>query len=85
MALHNTTGHEYDLNETFVGRSDAHYATMVNTLLSEKHLADIHDFLSWPAEERKRLIPLLRRNTKATDRQIYKFLHLLPKASVMRK
>lgn len=85
MALHNTTGHEYDLNETFVGRSDAHYATMVNTLLSEMHLADIHDFLSWPAEERKRLIPLLRRNTKATDRQIYKFLHLLPKTSVMRK
>lgn len=76
MALHTTVGHEYDLNETFVGRSDAHYSTMVKTILADKHLADIHDFLSWPIEERLKLRPLLQRNTKATDAQIYKFLHL---------
>lgn len=76
MALHTTTGHEYDLNETFVGRSDAHYSTMVKAILAGKRLTDIHDFLSWPAEERQKLVPLLRGKTRATEAQIKKFLHL---------
>lgn len=75
-ALHSTTTHEYDLNETFVGWSDAHYAKMTHILLSEQQLADIHDFLSWPLEDRRKLFQLLSRKTHASRAQINKFLHL---------
>ena len=80
-ALHSTTGREYDLNETFVGKSDKHYAQMVKVLLTEKRLSDIHDFLAWPDSEKKALFNLLRQRTQALPMQIYKFLHLpLPEA-----
>ena len=75
-ALHSTTTREYDLNETFVGWSDAHYAKMAQVLLAEMKLNDIHDFLSWPLEERKRLFRILKYRTTATNGQIRKFLHL---------
>ena len=75
-ALHSTTGREYDLNETFVGKSDKHYAQMVKVLLTAKRLSDIHDFLAWPDSEKKALFNLLRQRTQATPMQIYKFLHL---------
>ena len=75
-ALHSTTTHEYDLNETFVGWSDAHYAKMSRIILTELKLPDIHNFLSWPLQEREKLFPLLKNRTKATAAQIKKFLHL---------
>ena len=75
-ALHSTTTHEYDLNETFVGWSDAHYAKMARILLDGLKLQDIHDFLSWPLKEREKLFPLLRNRTKASAAQIRKYLHL---------
>jgi REP element-mobilizing transposase RayT len=76
VALHSTTTHEYDLNETFEGRSDAWYAQMAQILIREKRLPDIHEFLSWPLEKRKELYPLLRNRTRATPGQICKFLHI---------
>ena len=80
-ALHSSTGREYDLNETFVGKSDKHYAQMVKVLLKEKQLSDIHDFLAWPDSEKMKLFNILRQRTRALSVQIYKFLHLpLPKA-----
>ena len=79
-ALHTTTSHEYDLDETFVGKSDSCYKDMTQVLLREKHLADIHEFLSWPRSDREALVELLRRRTSVSLAQIRKFLHL-PKLS----
>lgn len=79
-ALHSTTGHEYNLNESFVGRSDKCYSQMVRILLTDKRLDDIHDLLIWSDEEKRAVYTLLRQRTKALPVQIYKFLHLpIPK------
>ena len=76
VALHSTTSHEYELNETFEGRSDAYYIQMARILIKEKGLSDIHEFLSWPLSERQALYPLLRNRTHATPGQVCKFLHI---------
>jgi len=75
-AMHATTGSEHDLNEVFIGRSDAHYARMTKILLQECRLKDIHEILSFPNDEKYSLSLLLRRKTDAPVKQIAKFLHL---------
>lgn len=75
-ALHSSIGHEYDLNETFTGRSDTYYVQMAKILLSGKQVVDIHDFLSWTDAEKRTLLNLLQRKTNAPSVQIKKFLHL---------
>lgn len=75
-ALHSTTTHEYDLNETFEGRSDTFYVQMAGILMRTKKLSDIHEFLSWPLNERQALYTLLRNRTLATPAQVCKFLHI---------
>ena len=75
-ALHSTTGSEYDLKETFVGWSDAHYNKMIKVLLKAEAVKEIHEFLSWPESKRNELFSLLKRKTNASAVQIKKFLHL---------
>ena len=76
LAVHSTTGSEYDIKETFVGKTDKDYSAMVQILMRERPLRDIHDILALSNEEKYELFLLLRRHSYATCEQIAKFLHL---------
>lgn len=75
-AMHASTGSEHDLNEVFIGTSDAHYAKMTQLIMHEVHPADIHDILGLSLDEKYELFLLLRKHTSAPSRQIAKFLHM---------
>ena len=75
-AIKSTTGSEYDLNETFIGKSDKPYAQMTQILLEECGLEDIHQILSMDNEGKWKLFDILRKRTFAMGKQIAKFLHL---------
>jgi len=81
-AIHSTTGSEYDINEPFLGKTDRPYATMSKILLSEAHLKDIHDFLSWNPAQKYDLFVLLRKHTDVMGEQIAKYLHLQMKKGI---
>ena len=76
-AMHATTGSEYDLNEIFTGKSDAHYARMAAVVMRELQPNDIHDILSLPEVDKKRIFQLIRRYCDAPAEQIGKFLHMV--------
>lgn len=76
IAMHATTGSEYDLNEVFIGKSDAHYNWMTTILLREGKVKDIHEILALSVDEKYELSLLLRRETQATSEQIAAFLHM---------
>lgn len=75
-AMHSSTGSEYDLNEVFIGKSDAHYAKMVATVMREVHPDDIHDILAYPPEKKREVWDIIRKYSYAMSEQIAKFLHL---------
>lgn len=75
-AMHATTGSEYDLNEVFIGKSDAYYDKMTIILLQRGIIRDIHEILSLSVDEKYELFLLLRRETLATSEQIAAFLHM---------
>ena len=82
VALHATTGSEHDLNELFIGKSDAHYNRMTIILLQERKVTEIHEILSLSVDAKYELFLLLRQKTYATSEQIAAFLHMpLRKAS----
>lgn len=72
-ALHSTTGSEYDLNEVFVGRSDACYNLFSSIVLKEYGLTDIHELFK---EDKERMYLLLKSKTGAPGRQIKKYLRI---------
>lgn len=76
IALHATTGSEYDLNEVFIGKSDAPYNKMTSILLRERLVRDIHEILRLSVDEKYGLFLLLRRETEAPAEQIAAFLHM---------
>lgn len=76
LAMHSTTGSEHDIKETFVGKSDIYYSQMINIVLRETKVRDIHKILSWDDEKKFRLFMLLKHELPATDRQIAKFLRM---------
>ena len=75
-AVHSTTGSEYDLNEPFVGKSDAYYNQMTGIIMRECGVKDIHSVLSYDKDRKYELFLLLRRLTRAPSEQIGKYLHL---------
>ena len=75
-AAHATTSKEHDINEVFVGKSDAHYSKMASTIMRELKPADIHDVLSLPPAEKYEIFQLLRKHSDAMSEQIAKFLHM---------
>lgn len=75
-AVHSTTGSEYDISETNVGKSDKHYASMVSTVMRELAPQDIHDILRLSKEEKYEVFRLIRKHSYAMSDQIAKFLHL---------
>ena len=76
IAMHATTGSEHDLNELFIGKSDAPYNKMTVVLLRERAVKDIHEILSLSIDEKYELFLLLRRETEAPAEQIAAFLHM---------
>ena len=75
IAAHASTGSEYDINEVFIGKSDAEYAHMRKVIRQTGRFKDIHDILSLPLPEKQGLFQLLREKTFAPAEQIAAFLH----------
>lgn len=75
-AMHASTGSEYDLNEVFVGKSDAYYAKMSALVVGELGFGDVHDVLALPADEKFRIFQYLLRMTDALPEQIASFLRM---------
>lgn len=75
-AMHSSTGSEYDINEVFVGKSDAYYTPMINILVKELKLKDIHEILSYSTDRKFELYQLLRSRTDAPGEQIAKLLRM---------
>ena len=76
IAMHATTGSEYDLNEVFIGRSDACYTKMTAILMKELGIKDIHDVLALPDGDKADLFLMLLSRTAATPEQIAAFLRV---------
>ena len=75
-AMHATSGSEHDLNEIFIGKSDAVYAKLTKVVMREMHLEDIHDLFALSQEERFDVMQMLRRKTDVPTEQIAKYLQL---------
>ncbi|MBR1510358.1 MAG: hypothetical protein IJ623_06885 [Bacteroidales bacterium] len=75
-AMHVNTSKEHDLNELFIGKSDKPYQKMIQIVLEEGGMQDIHDMLSLDKADKQKLLQLLRRRTDVMTEQIGKFLHL---------
>ena len=76
IALHSNTGSEHDINEAFVGKSDACYAKMISIVMNHLNLNDIHDMLKLSMDEKFELFQLLSMKTDALPEQIAAFLHI---------
>ena len=77
LAAHATSGSEHDLQEQFIGKSDACYATMMRVLKQNgRYVKDVHEIFSLPCVERQEFFTLLRHQTFAPTKQIAAFLHL---------
>ena len=70
-----STAKEYDLNESFVGRSDKPYEKMTRLLMEKYELNDIHEMLSWPADRKAEAYRFLKAKTGFVSEQISKYLH----------
>ena len=75
-AVHSTTSKDHDINEVFIGKSDAHYLKMTSILLQELKLNDIHDILSMSPDKKFEAFQILRMHCDAMGEQIAKFLHM---------
>ena len=75
-AVHSTTGSEYDLNEVFIGKTDAYYSKMTSVIIREMKPGDIHDIIALPKDQKYEVFLLLRKHTFAMADQIAKYLHL---------
>ena len=76
LAMHATTGSEHDINEVFIGKSDAYYNQMTRILLRQGVVNDIHDILALSVDEKYELFLLLRRESEIPSEQIAAFLHM---------
>ena len=76
MAMHSTTGSEYDLNEARDDFSLTSFMEMVQFLRSNYSDEYIRRMISMPLEEKFALSSALRKHTNASSSQIIKFLHI---------
>lgn len=75
-AVHSTTSKDHDINEVFIGKSDAHYLKMTSVIMRELKLNDIHDILAMSPEEKYDAFQILRKYSDAMGEQIARFLHM---------
>ena len=76
LAMHSTTGSEYDINEVVVGKDDRCYANMTAICMKELRLKDIHDVLALDDEAKMEVFHLLNAKTDALLEQICAFLRI---------
>ena len=76
QAAQSVSGNEYDLKESFVGKSDSCYAMFTSLLLKTGRFKDIHQILLLPEPEKRALFQYLHENTLVQPRQIASYLHL---------
>ena len=76
MAMHSTTGSEYDLNEVFIGKSDLHFKKMTSIVMRELKPDDIHDILALDPIQKYEVFKLIRKGSEAMSEQIARFLHM---------
>lgn len=76
ISTHANTGSEYDINESFTGKSDAVYPQITRLLLASGRFKDIHDVLALSSKERMELFSWLLPRTDALPDQIAKYLHI---------
>lgn len=80
VAMHSSTGSEYDINEVVIGKSDVYYGQMEAICMKELGLNDIHDILSFDNDSKMEVFRMLCSKTGAPLRQIAAFLRLKIKA-----
>lgn len=76
IAAASNTGSEYDISESFIGKSDKYYSEFTDILLTEREVIDIHEVLTLSADDKQHLFDVLRRESSAPGKQICAFLHL---------
>ena len=76
ITAHANTGSEYDINETFIGRSDACYVKMTRALLKSGIVEDIHEVYTMTKEKKMQAFRYLMARIDAPRNQIAAFLHL---------
>lgn len=80
-AIDANTGSEYDLRETFVGKSDTVYGQIASRIMDMYPLKSIKAVLAWPPERKLALLESLFRETGIPYPQIAKFLRIKVKKS----
>ena len=76
VAMHSSTGSEYDLNEITVGKDDTYYQQITSLIKKRYGFADIHDVLRLSQDEKYELFEWLGAKTMALPEQIAKFLRM---------
>ena len=75
VAIRSTTGSEYDIKEEFHRMSDSIYEEIERYII-EKQSRDPKSLLALPPDEKTEIARLIAANTRATSKQIAKYLHL---------
>lgn len=77
LAVNSTTGAEYDIKEDFNRFSDIHYLE-IEHYLKDRLCIEPKSLLTLPEGEKVEIASKIGANTKASARQIAKYLHLIP-------
>lgn len=75
-AAHSYSAREHDINEKFVGKSDAHYAGMIHLVMEKWGLDDIHKMLLFSEDQKMEVKRFLRSCTDVPIAQVAKFLRI---------
>ena len=78
-SAHNNTGSEYEIRESFVGRSDAHYASMRRLIMRRVDMEDVHDVLRLDHCQRDRIFEYAVSKTGIPPKQARKYLRMSDK------
>lgn len=76
LATHANTGSEYEIKETFAGKSDALYPSMTRILMNDLKLNDIHEIFHFSDDRKEDCLQRLFARTALSPLQIGKYLHL---------
>lgn len=76
VAMHSTTGSEYDLNEDMDDFSLTSFHEIMNFLKNNYSNGYIRKMISMSLDEKFELASVLRKHTRASSSQIIKFLHI---------
>ena len=76
MADHSTTGSEYEIKESFIGKRDDVYSQLTQILLHEFKFRNVQTVLKQPVDEKFKMFQLLFGKTDATPEQLAKYLRI---------